>query len=107
MVRLDHAHNSWYDILDYLMKRPINKSIWSILQRLLLGASVNILWQERNLRTFQNRRSLENVCNLIKDVVRRRVLSLSLKHLCYHILAKLCFYFLRRVSAYFYCYRNE
>ena len=55
MVSLDNAPNSWHDILDYLMKRPIKKSIWSILQRLLLGASVYILWQERNLRTFQSR----------------------------------------------------
>ncbi|GJU79607.1 sucrose synthase [Tanacetum coccineum] len=79
MVRLDHAPNSWYDILYYLMKRPINKSIWSILQRLVLGASVYIMWQERNLRTFQSRRrSLDEVCNLIKDVVRLRVMSLSL-----------------------------
>ncbi|GJX63483.1 sucrose synthase [Tanacetum coccineum] len=79
MVRLDHAPNSWYDILDYLMKRPINKSIWSILQRLVLGASVYIMWQERNLRTFQSRRrSFEEVCNLIKDAVRLRVMSLSL-----------------------------
>ncbi|GJU09165.1 ABC transporter G family member 32 [Tanacetum coccineum] len=35
--------------------------------------------QERNLRTFQSRRrSLDEVCNLIKDVVRLRVMSLSL-----------------------------
>ncbi|GKD80693.1 RNA-directed DNA polymerase, eukaryota, reverse transcriptase zinc-binding domain protein, partial [Tanacetum coccineum] len=79
MVRLDHAPNSWYDILDYLMKRPINKSIWSMLQRLVLGVSVYIMWQEINLRTFQSRRrSLEEVCNLIKDVVRLRVMSLIL-----------------------------
>ncbi|PWA73836.1 hypothetical protein CTI12_AA257860 [Artemisia annua] len=79
MVRLDHAPNSWYDMLDYLMKRPINKPIWSILLRLLLDASVHILWQERNLRTFQNkRRTLEEGCNLIKDVVRLRVKCLSL-----------------------------
>nr|GEV62181.1 hypothetical protein [Tanacetum cinerariifolium] len=31
---------------------PINKSIWSILKRLLLGAAVYTVWQERN---FQNR----------------------------------------------------
>ncbi|GJW33357.1 putative RNA-directed DNA polymerase [Tanacetum coccineum] len=31
MVRLDHAHNKWLDIVDFLLNRPINKSIWSIL----------------------------------------------------------------------------
>ncbi|GJX06171.1 hypothetical protein Tco_0194103 [Tanacetum coccineum] len=52
MVKLDRARS---DILCFFLKRPINKSIWSILQR-----------------------SMEDVCCLIKDVVRLRVLSLSL-----------------------------
>nr|GFC33543.1 RNA-directed DNA polymerase, eukaryota, reverse transcriptase zinc-binding domain protein [Tanacetum cinerariifolium] len=59
--------------------RPINKSIWSILQRLLLGATVYTVWQERNLKIFQNRsRSMDMVCNFVKGVVRLRVLSLGL-----------------------------
>ncbi|GKD01847.1 RNA-directed DNA polymerase, eukaryota, reverse transcriptase zinc-binding domain protein [Tanacetum coccineum] len=80
MVRLDYAPNSWHDIVEYILKRPINKSIWSILQRLVLGATVYMVWQERNLRTFQNRhRSMEELYNLIKDVVRLRIMGLSLK----------------------------
>ncbi|GJY84683.1 chaperone protein ClpB3, chloroplastic [Tanacetum coccineum] len=46
-------------------------------QRLVLGVSVYVLWQERNLRTFQGRnRSLDEVCNQIKDVevLSRKVL---------------------------------
>ncbi|GKB93010.1 RNA-directed DNA polymerase, eukaryota, reverse transcriptase zinc-binding domain protein [Tanacetum coccineum] len=79
LVKLDHAPNCWSDIISFLLNRPINKFIWSILQRLVLGACVYIVWQERNLRTFHNRsRTLEEVCNLIIDVVRLRVLSLSL-----------------------------
>ncbi|GJT37854.1 RNA-directed DNA polymerase, eukaryota, reverse transcriptase zinc-binding domain protein [Tanacetum coccineum] len=70
MARLEHAPNSWFNIIDFLLKRPINKSIWIVLQSLVLGASVYALWQERNLRTFQgSNRSLEEVCNKIKDVV--------------------------------------
>ncbi|GJU52774.1 RNA-directed DNA polymerase, eukaryota, reverse transcriptase zinc-binding domain protein [Tanacetum coccineum] len=81
MVRLDHAPNRWQDILEYVLSRPINKSIWSILQRLVLGASVYLIWQERNLRIFQGRRrSMEDICNLIKDVVRLRIMSLILKN---------------------------
>ncbi|GJZ25328.1 RNA-directed DNA polymerase, eukaryota, reverse transcriptase zinc-binding domain protein [Tanacetum coccineum] len=79
MVKLDHAPNSWPEILNFILKRPINKSIWSILQRLVLGACVYVVWQERNMRTFQNySRSVEEVCSKIKDEVRLRVLSLSL-----------------------------
>nr|GEX45278.1 RNA-directed DNA polymerase, eukaryota, reverse transcriptase zinc-binding domain protein [Tanacetum cinerariifolium] len=79
LVRLNHAPNSWNNIVSYLLSRPINKSIWSILQRLWLGATVYIVWQERNLRMFQNRsRTVDVVCNIVKDVVRLRILSLSL-----------------------------
>nr|GEW45364.1 hypothetical protein [Tanacetum cinerariifolium] len=80
MVRLDNAPSRWCDIVKFMINRPINKSIWSILQRLVLGATVYFIWQERNLRLFQNRhRSKEELCRLIKDMVRLRVLSLRLK----------------------------
>ncbi|GKF62489.1 hypothetical protein Tco_0182543, partial [Tanacetum coccineum] len=42
-------------------------------------ACVYAVWQERNMRSFQNcSRSVEEVCSVIKDVVTLRVLSLSL-----------------------------
>nr|GEV88097.1 uncharacterized mitochondrial protein AtMg00810-like [Tanacetum cinerariifolium] len=59
---------------------PINKSIRSVLQRLVIGAAIYFVWQERNLRTFQDKvKNVNVICNLIKDIVRLRVLSLSLK----------------------------
>nr|GEZ94097.1 hypothetical protein [Tanacetum cinerariifolium] len=80
MVRLDDAPNRWCDIVEFMLNRPINKSIWSILQRLVMGAVVYFIWKERNFRLFQNKhRSKEDLCYLIKDMVRLRVLSLSLK----------------------------
>ncbi|GKD25642.1 RNA-directed DNA polymerase, eukaryota, reverse transcriptase zinc-binding domain protein [Tanacetum coccineum] len=42
MVKLDHAPFRWSDILKFLLNRPINKSIWSILQRLrVLSLNLN------------------------------------------------------------------
>ena len=79
LVKLDLAPNLWSDIQKYILRRPINKSIWSIMQRLVVGASIYFLWQERNLRMFQGRtRTFDEVCNLIKDTVRLRVMNLSL-----------------------------
>lgn len=38
------------------------------------------LWQERNLRYFQGKfRSLEDVCSIVKDHVRLRLLSLKIR----------------------------
>ncbi|GJY19624.1 retrovirus-related pol polyprotein from transposon TNT 1-94, partial [Tanacetum coccineum] len=80
MVKLDHAPLKWSDIQRYVLSRPINKSMWSVLQRLVIGAAIYFEWKERNIRTFQDKiRNVDVVCNLIKDTVRLRVLSLSLK----------------------------
>ncbi|PWA40359.1 RNA-directed DNA polymerase, eukaryota, Reverse transcriptase zinc-binding domain protein [Artemisia annua] len=79
MVRLDHAPSKWSDIQAYILSRPINKSIWSILQRLVIGACIYFVWIERNLRIFQGRaRKIDDICTLIKDTVRLRVLGLNL-----------------------------
>nr|GEU71745.1 hypothetical protein [Tanacetum cinerariifolium] len=79
MVRMDHAPDCWSEIKEFMMNRPINKSIWSILQRLLLGASIYFIWQERNGRMFQDKaRSVETLICLIKETVRLRIMSLSL-----------------------------
>ncbi|PWA45787.1 reverse transcriptase domain, Reverse transcriptase zinc-binding domain protein [Artemisia annua] len=79
LVKLNTAPNCWYEILDFRLKRPINKFIWSILQRLIIGASIYYIWQERNLRTFQGKvRSIDDICYLIQDAVRLRILGLNL-----------------------------
>lgn len=55
LVRLDCASNDLYQVIDYVIARPVNKSIWCIIQRLVIGAIVYFLWQERNLRFFQGK----------------------------------------------------
>lgn len=80
MTRLDHAPNCLQDLIGYFQRIPINKSIWSVLQRLVLGAVVYYVWQERNLRIFQSKsRPKDDLCKLIKEVVRLRCLSLKIK----------------------------
>ena len=67
-------------IVDFIVNRPCNKSVWSIMQRLVIGAMVYVIWQERNLRTFQDKfRCIESVCCCIKEMVRNRLLSLKFK----------------------------
>ncbi|GJR31859.1 RNA-directed DNA polymerase, eukaryota, reverse transcriptase zinc-binding domain protein [Tanacetum coccineum] len=79
LVKLDNAPNCWSDILNFMLKIPFNKSIWSVLQRLLIGASSYFVWLERNLRIFQRKaRSLDDIFNLIKEAVRLRIMGLTL-----------------------------
>ncbi|GJR13403.1 putative RNA-directed DNA polymerase [Tanacetum coccineum] len=80
LMKLDNAPSDLYQVLDYILVRPLGKSVWSIIQRLGIGATVYFLWQERNLRMFQNKeRSVDSVCCIIKDYVRLRLLSLKIK----------------------------
>ena len=79
LVRLNNAPSNWSDIVVFMLKRPLNKSIWSIMQSLVIGAAVYFVWQERNLRTFQDvTRNVDVICQLIKDTVRVRVMGLNL-----------------------------
>ncbi|GJS45277.1 RNA-directed DNA polymerase, eukaryota, reverse transcriptase zinc-binding domain protein [Tanacetum coccineum] len=81
LINLDRAPNDLYQAIDFIMARPVNKSIWSIIQRLVLGAVVYFIWQERNLRLFQGKgRNVDSLCCLIKDQVRYRLMSLRVKY---------------------------
>ena len=80
LMKLDHVPDDLYLIIDYISSRPISKSIWSIIQRLVLVASVYYIWIERNTRIFQKKlRSVDEICSIIRDYVRLRLLSLKIK----------------------------
>ena len=81
MAKLHKAPDKWSDILSFMLHRPFTKSIWSVLQRLVIGACIYFVWQERNLRTFQDQaRSCDVLCKLIKDTVRLRIMGLSINN---------------------------
>nr|GEY81844.1 RNA-directed DNA polymerase, eukaryota, reverse transcriptase zinc-binding domain protein [Tanacetum cinerariifolium] len=63
-----------------MMLQPINRSIWSILKRLVIGSMVYFIWLERNLHRFQDkRRPVKDLCGIIRDNVRLRLMSLKIK----------------------------
>ncbi|GJX07043.1 RNA-directed DNA polymerase, eukaryota, reverse transcriptase zinc-binding domain protein [Tanacetum coccineum] len=72
--------NIWAEVISGVcIKKPSN-SIWSVIQRLVLGASVYFIWQERNVRLFNSKyRSVDVVFNIIVNSVRLKLLSLNLK----------------------------
>ncbi|PWA42720.1 Phytosulfokine [Artemisia annua] len=79
-MKFDIAPKDLYQVLDVISASHINKSIWSVIQRLVLGAVVYVIWQERNLRIFQGKSRNEDVtCGIIKELVRFKLMSLKLK----------------------------
>lgn len=79
-IRLLYVPDDWGSIVNYMQNLPMSKSIWSILQRLVVGACVYYVWQERNLRQFQSKyRSVEDMCKVIHQVIRLKMMSLTIK----------------------------
>ncbi|KAK1425940.1 hypothetical protein QVD17_21305 [Tagetes erecta] len=62
-----------------LSNEAMGKSFKSIVQRLMLAAMVYFIWQERNIRLFQEKcRNYEEVCKLIEETVRLKLLGLKI-----------------------------
>ncbi|XP_071714436.1 uncharacterized protein [Rutidosis leptorrhynchoides] len=81
MANLDHAPNEWTELVEYLLHRPINRTVWSIIQRLVFGSCVYFIWQEQNLRLFQGKcRSVDDLVLYIKKIVKFRLLGLTIKN---------------------------
>ncbi|KAF5815287.1 putative RNA-directed DNA polymerase [Helianthus annuus] len=56
------APNSWPDIVKFVEEKGFMKSVWGVIGRLVLAASVYFIWQERNRRQFEEeRRSVQQV----------------------------------------------
>ncbi|PWA55662.1 reverse transcriptase zinc-binding domain-containing protein [Artemisia annua] len=80
LCKLDNVSCIWAEIVSSISIRTANNSLWSVIQRLVFGAAVYYIWQERNLRLFQKKfRSEEAVFKIIVDIVRHKLLSLRIK----------------------------
>ena len=70
----------WNSVIAKITKMPCNNSIWSIIIRLCLGATVYFLWQERNLRIFKDEtREWQTVYKIICDNVKARIMGFQVK----------------------------
>lgn len=59
---------------------PCGISIYSIVRRLVLAASVYLLWQERNRRAFTNeKRDRKELLKTIINTTRFKLVSLNVK----------------------------
>ncbi|GJT56941.1 hypothetical protein Tco_0991995 [Tanacetum coccineum] len=80
MAMMDNISNEWASVISGIVNKPATNSIWSIIQRLVLGATVYYLWQERNIRRVNHMfRSQDVVLKCIVDTIRLKLMGLSLK----------------------------
>ncbi|GJV92190.1 RNA-directed DNA polymerase, eukaryota, reverse transcriptase zinc-binding domain protein [Tanacetum coccineum] len=71
---------TWRNIVDELCRLPNNKNIWIIVRKLVFGAVVYFIWQERNKRIFQEeKREEKTLVQIIKETVWLRLADLVVK----------------------------
>ena len=71
----------WVEVVSGISIRTANNTIWSIIQRLVVGATVYYIWQERNGRLYQkDERSVEVLFCMIVETIRMRLMSLKIKY---------------------------
>lgn len=81
LCKLDDLSCIWAEIVSGISSKTTNNSIWSVIQRLVFGAAVYNIWQERNGRIFNNDfRNEESVFKVIVDTVRHKLMVLRIKH---------------------------
>ncbi|KAJ0705772.1 putative RNA-directed DNA polymerase [Helianthus annuus] len=73
----------WHEKYPWLFveSRKFGKSVWHVIQKLVVVGTVYFIWQERNCCHFENnRRSVQQVSDLIMNSVRNRLLGLVWKN---------------------------
>ncbi|GJU23245.1 RNA-directed DNA polymerase, eukaryota, reverse transcriptase zinc-binding domain protein [Tanacetum coccineum] len=72
----------WEEVVSGIANRPAKNGIWSIIQRLVLGAVVYFIWLlfiQRNYRLFRKcERSNDKLFSIITETVRLKVMGLKI-----------------------------
>ncbi|GJV61464.1 hypothetical protein Tco_1467564, partial [Tanacetum coccineum] len=67
-------------IISEIKALPSNKNIWSIVRRLVCGAAVYYIWQERNNILFKNEKGdSNNILNIVKETVGMKLIGIKVK----------------------------
>lgn len=80
LARLVDAPDILSSVVVFFQSLPSSKSVWYIIKKLMIGAVVYYIWQERNMRIFtKTSRSIDNVVELIKTTIRLKLSGLRMK----------------------------
>ncbi|GKC65566.1 hypothetical protein Tco_1098164 [Tanacetum coccineum] len=81
MIKQSGWNEKWHDILDTMSKIPCNKSIMSILRRIVLAACVYDIWNERNSKLYGNgKKSYKDLLKTTVNSLRMKLASLTVRN---------------------------
>lgn len=76
--RIQCLVEEWKPILEELIAMPNRRNIWIVVKKVVFAACVYFLWQERNLRQFQDsKREWDVLWKLIEETVKLKLSSLK------------------------------
>ncbi|XP_071728436.1 uncharacterized protein [Rutidosis leptorrhynchoides] len=79
-IQIPVAGNSWKHVVDGMCSSADRRNARVIIAKLVFGASVYYLWQERNARLFKRKSSTyEAVVELVYSTVRLKIMSIKWK----------------------------
>ncbi|GJV34890.1 RNA-directed DNA polymerase, eukaryota, reverse transcriptase zinc-binding domain protein [Tanacetum coccineum] len=74
---LKNFKSGWMDTVSYMVVGH-GRNIKSVVSRIVFGAVIYYIWQERNKRCFtQEKRSVNELCDIMMDTIKLRLLSLK------------------------------
>ncbi|XP_071738569.1 uncharacterized protein [Rutidosis leptorrhynchoides] len=79
-IDIPSTGSTWKDVVQDFSHVIHRKTMNAIVAKLLFGASVYYIWQERNARLFSRKsRSPKDVCDLIYSTVRLKIMAIRWK----------------------------
>ncbi|GJV06988.1 RNA-directed DNA polymerase, eukaryota, reverse transcriptase zinc-binding domain protein [Tanacetum coccineum] len=80
-ARMKFHNDSWNNTPDEMSKGVANRSVWGVIKKLCLAVVVYYIWQERNLRLFNNdQRDKEVLINTIIEEIKAKMVSITVKN---------------------------
>ncbi|GJY31531.1 RNA-directed DNA polymerase, eukaryota, reverse transcriptase zinc-binding domain protein [Tanacetum coccineum] len=81
MAKLKLKEDNWGNILEEMSKDKSQGSIWGVIRKLCLAASVYFIWHERNRRLFNNcKRDEDELFKITCEEIKAKMVSIKVKH---------------------------
>ncbi|GJU96970.1 RNA-directed DNA polymerase, eukaryota, reverse transcriptase zinc-binding domain protein [Tanacetum coccineum] len=73
--KINNGNCDWKVILESMKRLPCKKNIWIVVNKLVFAATIYFLWQEKNIKQFQNvKRTWEELWKIIEENVKMKLL---------------------------------
>ncbi|GJV06165.1 putative reverse transcriptase domain-containing protein [Tanacetum coccineum] len=78
MAQIVSGRSVWKDFLETLYALPNNINIWIVVKKLVFAATIYFIWQERNMRHFQEKkRKWKDLWKVIEETVITKMLPVE------------------------------